>query len=217
MSWKRKLSIHELKPQAIRRWSYQDMNWKRILTTDELKPQDNDRWTETQATNRWTVKAGYKQMSWKRRLPTDDRKAQAIYRWTENAGYRQINLKHRVLTDELKTQAIDIWAENAILLFRELARLLFTFEPQRQKTYLRHVRQAKIQISLRIHAVWSESSVGAFQIAKTQSFFMRKTLIWLRGCTFYYVVAYTVETQWLEHLWDHGNLFETWVVRATEG
>ena len=28
---------------------------------------------------------------------------------------------------------------------------------------------------------------------------------------------YTVERQWLEHLWDHGNLFETWVVRATEG
>ena len=27
----------------------------------------------------------------------------------------------------------------------------------------------------------------------------------------------TVELQWLEHLWDHGNAFETWVVRATEG
>ena len=27
----------------------------------------------------------------------------------------------------------------------------------------------------------------------------------------------TVEPQWLEPLWDHGNLFETWVVRATEG
>ena len=23
---------------------------------------------------------------------------------------------------------------------------------------------------------------------------------------------YTVKPQWLEHLWDHGNLFETWVV-----
>ena len=30
-------------------------------------------------------------------------------------------------------------------------------------------------------------------------------------------MPYTVEPQWLEHLWDHGNLFETWVVRATEG
>ena len=27
----------------------------------------------------------------------------------------------------------------------------------------------------------------------------------------------TVKPQWLKHLWDHGNLFETWVVRATEG
>ena len=27
----------------------------------------------------------------------------------------------------------------------------------------------------------------------------------------------TVEPQWLEYLWDLGNLFEIWVVRATEG
>ena len=27
----------------------------------------------------------------------------------------------------------------------------------------------------------------------------------------------TVDLQWLEHLWDHGNLLETWIVRATEG
>ena len=27
----------------------------------------------------------------------------------------------------------------------------------------------------------------------------------------------TVELQWLEHLWDHRKLFETWGVRATEG
>ena len=27
----------------------------------------------------------------------------------------------------------------------------------------------------------------------------------------------TVGPQWLEHLWDQGNSFETWVVRATEG
>ena len=30
-------------------------------------------------------------------------------------------------------------------------------------------------------------------------------------------LQYTVEPQWLEHLWDQGNSFETWVVRATEG
>ena len=29
--------------------------------------------------------------------------------------------------------------------------------------------------------------------------------------------AITVEPQCLEPLWDNGNLFETWVVRATEG
>ena len=27
----------------------------------------------------------------------------------------------------------------------------------------------------------------------------------------------TVELQWLEHLWDHENLFGTGVVRANEG
>ena len=27
----------------------------------------------------------------------------------------------------------------------------------------------------------------------------------------------TVESQWLEQFWDHRNLFEIWVVRATEG
>ena len=27
---------------------------------------------------------------------------------------------------------------------------------------------------------------------------------------------YTVELQWLEHLWDHEIMFETWVVRASE-
>ena len=29
--------------------------------------------------------------------------------------------------------------------------------------------------------------------------------------------VYTVELQWLEQLWDHRKLFETWVVQATEG
>ena len=27
---------------------------------------------------------------------------------------------------------------------------------------------------------------------------------------------HTVELRWLEHLWDHRILFETWVVRATD-
>ena len=38
--------------------------------------------------------------------------------------------------------------------------------PQCQKTYLGRARSAKIQISLRISAGWSESSLGAFWIAK---------------------------------------------------
>ena len=28
---------------------------------------------------------------------------------------------------------------------------------------------------------------------------------------------FTVELQWLEHLWNHENIFETGVVRANEG
>ena len=26
----------------------------------------------------------------------------------------------------------------------------------------------------------------------------------------------TVELQWLKHLWDQTNMFETWVIRANE-
>ena len=33
----------------------------------------------------------------------------------------------------------------------------------------------------------------------------------------YSIPVHTVELQWLKHLWDRGNLFEIWVVRATEG
>ena len=44
-----------------------------------------------------------------------------------------------------------------------------------RKRTIRHVRLAKIQISLRIRAVWSESSLDAFWIAKDASFLMRKT------------------------------------------
>ena len=29
-------------------------------------------------------------------------------------------------------------------------------------------------------------------------------------------LKHTAELQWLEHLGDHGHLFEIWVVRATE-
>ena len=33
----------------------------------------------------------------------------------------------------------------------------------------------------------------------------------------YNICIYIVKPQWLEHLWDHGNSFETWLVRAAEG
>ena len=36
------------------------------------------------------------------------------------------------------------------------------------------------------------------------------------GCTNTAEILYTVELQWLEHLWDHENMFETRVVRANE-
>ena len=32
-----------------------------------------------------------------------------------------------------------------------------------------------------------------------------------------YITEHTVELQWLEHLWDYENLFETGVVRVIEG
>ena len=37
---------------------------------------------------------------------------------------------------------------------------------------------------------------------------------WFLDCTIGYVD--TVELQWLEHLWNHENMFETGVVRANE-
>ena len=39
----------------------------------------------------------------------------------------------------------------------------------RKRTF-RHVRLAKIQVSLRICAIWSESSLGAFRMAKDVKF-----------------------------------------------
>ena len=33
---------------------------------------------------------------------------------------------------------------------------------------------------------------------------------------FFFYVFIQSEIKWLEHLWDHGNLFDIWVVRVTE-
>ena len=64
-----------------------------------------------------------------------------------------------------------------------------------RKRVFGHVRPAKIQISLRICAVWSEVSLGTLSIAKDSKFIMRttKTLIRPRGCTGWFessLVAY---------------------------
>ena len=45
--------------------------------------------------------------------------------------------------------------------------------------------------------------------------YLSQTLLWCFTCK--QNVENTVELQWLKHHWDHENLFETWVVRATEG
>ena len=43
------------------------------------------------------------------------------------------------------------------------------------------------------------------------------SLIFCKTSVITKITLSTVEFQWLEHLLDHGNLFEIWVVRATEG
>ena len=55
---------------------------------------------------------------------------------------------------------------------------------------------------------WTNNNIGSHYI-KVQYFFYPPLGHWAHSST--------VELQWLEHLWDHGNLFETRVVRATEG
>ena len=49
---------------------------------------------------------------------------------------------------------------------------LFTLEINVRKHTFRHMCPAKIQISLHIHAVWSESSLGASGQPRMQHFFM---------------------------------------------
>ena len=53
-------------------------------------------------------------------------------------------------------------------------------EPRCLKTWktFEHLRPAKIQISLRIRAVWSESSLSTFRIARMQSFSCGKRRLW---------------------------------------
>ena len=53
---------------------------------------------------------------------------------------------------------------------QEYASMFIEINRNFRKRTIRHVRLAKIQISLRVRAVWSESSLGAFWIAKDARF-----------------------------------------------
>ena len=45
-----------------------------------------------------------------------------------------------------------------------------------------------------------------------------KEIVMYKNCSWFLEKKrYTVELQWLEHLWNHENKFETGVVRANEG
>ena len=52
-----------------------------------------------------------------------------------------------------------------------------TWTATSEKNTYGHMRPSRIQISLRIRAVWSESSLGLFWLAKNQCFFMQITKI----------------------------------------
>ena len=73
------------------------------------------------------------------------------------------------------------------------------------------VRPAKIQIRLRFRAQAFAQSDQNHHLAH----FLDSQVCKVSSPTCPGLI--TVEPQWLEHLWDHGNSFETWVVRATEG
>ena len=83
---------------------------------------------------------------------------------------RNINLKNHLRNICSK----DNWTSQCFCTATDLS------EAQGQKTYLRYKRKAMIQISRRIHAVWSEPSLGASWIAKEAKVF--QTSNEERGC-----------------------------------
>ena len=64
-----------------------------------------------------------------------------------------------------------------------------------------------MQVDLSLH--WGQMREGTFSNVEADMIIVVRK--------FFQGNVHTVEPQWLEHLWDHGNLFETWVVQATEG
>ena len=77
-------------------------------------------------------------------------------------------------------------------------------------------------LSTDITAVHSERSrltqnISPLQTVGLQRLILTVTCIHFKEYFSIWTPISTVELQWLEHLWDHRKLFETWVVRATEG
>ena len=73
---------------------------------------------------------------------------------------------------------------------------------------------------LRAHWVrisWSIGSEKSFGHVPPVGVCTIPTRAYHQVCPLYVAPGYTVELQWLEHLWDHENQFEAGVVRATEG
>ena len=73
----------------------------------------------------------------------------------------------------------------------------------RKRTFFGHVRPAKIQISLHIHADWSESSFGVFWVAKNTTH-----TLWIRTHT----LANSVDPDKTPHsrgVWSESTLFAT--------
>ena len=67
------------------------------------------------------------------------------------------------------------------------------------------------------------SQIASYRIFYCPEFFVSKNLLLseinrtMQSFFTFHCIQHTVECQWLEHLWDHDNLFEIWVFWATEG
>ena len=60
-------------------------------------------------------------------------------------------------------------------------------------------------------SIWI-SKVTSGVVSQIMKFILR---VWSKSHDNNQTFITTIEPQWLEHLWDQGNLFEIWLVRAT--
>ena len=59
--------------------------------------------------------------------------------------------------------------------------------------------------------------LGSLRTGECKPTILAGTSIRWRAIQFHQKVnIYTVELQWFEHLWNHENMFEIWVIRANE-